>query len=293
MPELALEKMVLPNGLPISVSAEGKGEAKRIYNEIFSERAYLKNRISIKDGDCIFDVGANIGLFTMWLTQQWKDLDVWSFEPVPVLYNALEKNVSPMQNGNRVHLHNIGISNESGKRSISFMVEMPGNSTVYYDKKQDEMDLVLNGLGIRDLWRINKLMFPLLLILYPFRHKLLSHRWRESCLNTVNYSCHFDPLSKIIRESNVKKINLLKIDVEGSELDVIRGIEEKDWSIVDQVVMECAPHNSSALPGLKELLTKYGFKKIIIERLGHRVELKDKEKPLNHISMIYARKNPN
>ena len=37
-------------------------------------------------------------------------------------------------------------------------------------------------------------------------------------------------LSDVLREENVTRIDLLKIDVEKSEMDVLLGIDEQDWS---------------------------------------------------------------
>lgn len=36
-------------------------------------------------------------------------------------------------------------------------------------------------------------------------------------------------VSNILRESDVERTGLLKIDVEKAELDVLEGIEDRDW----------------------------------------------------------------
>jgi hypothetical protein len=45
-------------------------------------------------------------------------------------------------------------------------------------------------------------------------------------------------LHDIIQQQHLTHIHLLKIDVEGEELAVLRGLSEADWSNIDQVVME-------------------------------------------------------
>ena len=45
-------------------------------------------------------------------------------------------------------------------------------------------------------------------------------------------------MSEVIRENQVCKIDLLKVDVEGSELDVLRGIDQEDWGKIRQVIVE-------------------------------------------------------
>ena len=58
-----MQTVELPNGL--QVCALNKGEASVLYHEIFVEQAYSKHGITVSDGACVFDIGANIGWFTM------------------------------------------------------------------------------------------------------------------------------------------------------------------------------------------------------------------------------------
>ncbi|RUT04420.1 hypothetical protein DSM106972_046480 [Dulcicalothrix desertica PCC 7102] len=60
-----MNKMTLPNNLECYYL--GKEETEYIFSEIFTEQQYLRHGICINEGDCIFDVGANIGLFTLFL----------------------------------------------------------------------------------------------------------------------------------------------------------------------------------------------------------------------------------
>jgi amino acid adenylation domain-containing protein len=53
----------LPNGT--AVAQLNKNETDYLYQEIFERQAYLRHGITLHDDDCIFDVGANIGLFTL------------------------------------------------------------------------------------------------------------------------------------------------------------------------------------------------------------------------------------
>jgi len=47
-------------------------------------------------------------------------------------------------------------------------------------------------------------------------------------------------VSQVIREESIANIQLLKIDVEGDELDVLMGIEKHDWNKIQQVLI--LPH---------------------------------------------------
>ena len=51
-------------------------------------------------------------------------------------------------------------------------------------------------------------------------------------------ACRLRPLSAILREHGVERVDLLKIDVEKSERDVLAGIADEDWEKIRQVVIE-------------------------------------------------------
>ena len=57
-------------------------------------------------------------------------------------------------------------------------------------------------------------------------------------LRRRTYECQLTSVSDIIRENQIDKIDLLKIDAEKSELDIINGIEDRDWPKINQIVLE-------------------------------------------------------
>ncbi len=46
------------------------------------------------------------------------------------------------------------------------------------------------------------------------------------------------PLSSVLDELGIDHIDLLKVDVEGAELEVLTGIEERHWPLIRQAVVE-------------------------------------------------------
>lgn len=66
------------------------------------------------------------------------------------------------------------------------------------------------------------------------------------------------PISNIIHESQIDRVDLFKIDVEGCEGEVLLGIEPKDWPKIRQVVVEV--HSSvKNLPDVSEKRETQGF----------------------------------
>src|SRR5207247_2608064 len=95
-----------------------KYETDYMYQEIFERQAYLRHGITIKDGDCILDIGANIGLFMLFVYQICKRPKVYSFEPNPAVFEVLSANASLY--GLDVRLFNFGLSNEAKTSTFTF-----------------------------------------------------------------------------------------------------------------------------------------------------------------------------
>jgi acyl carrier protein len=64
-------------------------------------------------------------------------------------------------------------------------------------------------------------------------------------------------LSEIIEEEGIESIDLLKINVEKSELDVLTGIKEADWAKIKQIVVEA--DTKANLRAISLLLEEHGY----------------------------------
>jgi hypothetical protein len=69
--------------------------------------------------------------------------------------------------------------------------------------------------------------------------------------------CQLRMLSDVIREHNVERIDLLKIDVEKAEYDVLLGIRDEDWSKIKQISMEV--DTRANLERITALLARQGY----------------------------------
>lgn len=81
--------------------------------------------------------------------------------------------------------------------------------------------------------------------------------------------CRLRSLSEVIEETAVARIDLLKIDVQRAELDVLRGVEERHWSLIQQISMEVHDEKGTPTEGrvqlVKDLLTANGFRATVAE----------------------------
>ena len=81
----------------------------------------------------------------------------------------------------------------------------------------------------------------------------------------VEVHCKLMTVSEVVAAHDLKRIDLLKVDCEGAELDVLRGVSEQDWPKVQQAVLEV--HNvEGQLDQVKDLLTAHGLTELIAEQ---------------------------
>ena len=87
-------------------------------------------------GLAFFDVGANIGLFTLFVYQSCRNPRVFAFEPIPPIFEALRSNAELYDLD--THLFNAGLSNEDKMASTDFYPKSSVMSGVYADASEDE-----------------------------------------------------------------------------------------------------------------------------------------------------------
>ncbi len=258
-----MKKVKLENGSVINCISTLEAEMLDLHID-----GYFDNGIIINDGDTILDVGANIGMFGYKLAKKYKNLNISAFEPIPDIHRVLKEN-SKLSENNNYNTYQIGISDKNEDKEIVYYPNSPAMSTFNPEIWNDKEQLTAAFQGSLEhspkswWWSsfVPKAAYPLII------------KWFRSKPKKIN--CKLKTLSRVIRECFIKKIDLIKIDCEGNELKVLDGIENNDWRIIKQIVLEV--HNiNGALKTVIDLLEKKGFEiKIITEPSLEKTNLKN------------------
>ena len=241
----------LPNGMEIA--HRNKSEADFLFQEIFTDKCYLKNGIALPTGACVFDVGANVGLSALFMARSAADSVVYAFEPIPPLFELLRLNTQLYDA--RVELFEFGLANESTRARFTYYPNDTVISGRYGDAAQDRETVKAYLLNRSDASSGAALPEEEI-------DDLLARR-----LASEEYDCELKTLSDVVREHRVEQIDLLKIDVEKSELDVLQGIHGNDWQKIRQIVIEV--HDlDGRLATVTSLLRDRGFDCIVEQDAG-------------------------
>jgi len=235
-----LARTELPNGW--TILHRSRAETDFVYREIFEEKTYLKHGVTLADGDVVFDVGANIGLFSLFVGSAARGVSVFAFEPIPQIHAALAANIELY--GLDVRAFPCGIAEAARRDRFTWYEHNSIVSGRYADAREDR-EVVLSYE--RGRWSEQAEADPSLL------DELLADR-----MTGEEIEVELKTLSQVLRENGVERIDLLKIDVEKSERDVLVGIAADDWPKIRQVVVEV--HDiDGRVRWVRELLEAQGF----------------------------------
>jgi FkbM family methyltransferase len=213
-------------GKEILLSPNGTGaiDEDNIIATVFNAIQKVKGD---KEKITYFDIGANQGNFS--LLPLWdSSITCYGFEPNPVMYEIFNENIKLNSLENNVKGFNIGVSNNIEKLQLK----------VPLDSSDHELATFANNPKDR----------------FSYDDKSGDYKMVEvDCLT----------LDNIVNQLEVESLNVIKIDTEGSELNILIGGENSLKKFKPVIVMEYQDINSTMFgynrEACVELLKTYGY----------------------------------
>jgi FkbM family methyltransferase len=230
---------------------------------------YFAAGAAVSAGDTVVDVGANVGAFSLLVAKRCAgDVRLICFEPSPTTFQALSANFEENADLKRTRhtLHPLGLTcPEKSGQELCFanFRRFPTNSTFDIEGKRREIEIFFENRASRVRGRVER-MFPGPLgngVCRPIERVISSIPkgalgwWVGSrILGLDKLKAKLDTLDAVLRRERVTRVDLLKIDVEGSELEVLQGLGPETWRAVRQIVLET--HNRDGRQTTIEALLK-------------------------------------
>lgn len=183
----------------------------------------------LEPGGCALDVGANIGhMSSIMAVKVGEGGTVHSFEPHPQVYQELDYNVQKWSEERgvcRLQAHNCGLSDVNGEGIIEMPESFDGNRGTAFVVNAD---VVNSQHGVRD----------------PIQLQRLDDFWAAN--------------------GDRKKIDLMKIDVEGHELSVLKGAAGLiELGLIRDIVFE---ENRPYPTDVTDFLAERGYDVFLLEK---------------------------
>ena len=194
-----------------------------VYHEIFREKNhFLVPEFSGRNETVVIDIGANEGFYALKIKEHNPDCRIICVEPNPFLFEVLQNNMA----SNR--LKGLELINKA-------VAAAPGITPFEFIKE-------IGPIGGRDL-------------------KLVERPWlRDDFIRSITVETL--TLDDLFKQFAVNRAGILKIDVEGMELDILAGAGTC-LAQVDKIVIE--RHNRDLRDGVVDFLTTRGFRLVYDE----------------------------
>lgn len=214
-------RAVLTGGLAMLTT--DPAEAQFMYDDLVRRRVYLRDLVHVPDGAVVVDLGANIGMFSVQCHYEATGVTVYSVEPGERTFDALTGNCD--FHGVRGERLRVAVGAADGEATFVYYDEFPFLSGIRPDRG-DEVALIASYLRASEPEATAELDEDEMLDLIGTR---LASRTYRVPVRTV---------SSLLRELGLDRVDVLKVNVVKSELDVLAGIEPADFARIRQLVME-------------------------------------------------------
>ncbi|HEU5115495.1 MAG TPA: FkbM family methyltransferase, partial [Isosphaeraceae bacterium] len=105
----------------MTIVSDPKDTAIGVFHEIFVERCYVPPWFYVpRPGHRVLDVGANIGVFSLFLNTEAPGIRIYAFEPHPETYRYLSRNLAENRLDHAVKHHQLALA--SGPGEVRFMI---------------------------------------------------------------------------------------------------------------------------------------------------------------------------
>lgn len=160
---------------------------------------YNTNNIDFKPGDIVLDIGANVGGVSIMLAKKYPFLKIYSYEAHPINYQNLLKNIKENNISNIEPFHYAVYSVDDHLININLSYTNTGASNSFADPK----------------------LRP---DVYSLEHSNIE-------VPTIS-------LDSIIKNNNIEKIKLLKMDCEGAEFEIFENSKLINQILVENIGIE-------------------------------------------------------
>lgn len=196
-----------------------------VIDEIFVDRLYRCVEDIIPElNNPILDIGAHIGLFSIYARILNPEIDIIALEPEPTNFDILKINIKQNHTKN-ITSRQIALTHTDDKKIPLYISADSHNHSTTSPNHSTTEPLRPRRIS---LGRINHIMVPA------------------------------TTLDKVISKYNLDTIGLLKMDIEGAEYEILKNMKHATWNTIQNLVLEYH-NNQYDHKHLEQLIREHGF----------------------------------
>ena len=222
----------LPDG--VRFYGPSRLELAFLFDEIFVEQTYAIDGIPAQ-GATVVDVGAHVGLFCLFAQQVWQPARLIALEPIPSTFATLQANAQ--RHFPQATLLPVAAGSTEETATFTVYRGVGGWSSRYPDE-QLLREALPRSLDAVDLGGWHRWYRRFGALAPGAREWLLQRYLSAKFRRNRQIACAVRPIASLIHEQRLERVDLLKVDAEGAELDVLRGVHPTQWAMIDHIVLE-------------------------------------------------------
>ncbi|PLB49731.1 methyltransferase FkbM [Aspergillus steynii IBT 23096] len=220
----------------IAAYAHNIMEAEDVYNKVFGMGLYHSRDLGFVP--TVIDIGAHIGMFTLYIKNKYPHARILAFEPAPQTFETLSKNLD-FHFHSDVEVHNVALGSEEGTQTLTHFKLAPYYSTLYEKTWEELCDLMGAGAARQTC---------------DHRDENVSEV--DVPVQRLSHFLHNDP--------SITRIDLLKMNVDG-EIDILRGVDDEHWDMLRRVEIKVFSKDPEAPAEIEQFLRSKEFDVLITE----------------------------
>jgi 31-O-methyltransferase len=239
-------------------------QARHNLQEICDDKIYLQGGVSVSPGDVVLDIGANIGVFTLFVAKQ--GAKVYAYEPMPPTFAVLQRNVEAHGLDGLVQTRNIGFSDRLEEKMMFHYPNAPSlDAWSAQDDKfrtaSENWEEALKAFAIMD----PEQFLGIRSLASRSEQQAAFEQRMKAVSSSVQIKCKFDTLSNVMVQERLESIDLLKLDAELADWEILNGTTDRDWKCIRQLAMEV--HAPDDVAPIAHFFRERGFRRVNTDQL--------------------------
>ncbi|WP_319421888.1 FkbM family methyltransferase [Pleurocapsa sp. FMAR1] len=244
-----ITKVRMQDGTSMQLDVRSRTEQWSYWTGLYDNDIISRLSSCLKEKCVVFDVGANIGFYSVPLGRKLQTLNgkLYAFEPVKSNFDCLETNILLNNLEKTVIAHDIALGDDEGIIEIS--MENENNSST--------------GNAVISKGEIPTSYFG------------------------ITSKAHLTRLDTFVKKANIKNCHLIKIDVEGAEVMFLRGgasfLSQTRPIIYGEFNNYFLPKFGASFMDVVDIVSSWNYRFFQQKKSGHFIEIKQFKPDLEHI----------